>query len=73
MQHQLTQRPQDQEDKNPAHAVHQEQPRSGLGKPAAGAEEQAGPNRAADPDHLQLSGLEAFVIAGLFAEGVDTL
>lgn len=41
--------------------------------PAAGAEEQAGPNRAADPDHLQLSGLEAFVIAGLFAEGVDTL
>ena len=57
MQHELAQRPQDQEDEDAAERVAQEQARSGVVQSAAGTEEQSGADGTADRDHLQLPGL----------------
>ena len=65
MRHKLTQRAQDEEDEQTAHRVDDEQPRP-RGVQPAGSHEQAGADRAADGDHLQLSWFEAFVVALIF-------
>jgi len=62
VQHELTQRPQDEEDEQSAHGIDDEQPRPCGVQAAAGPHEQAGADRAADRDHLQLSRFEALVV-----------
>ncbi len=66
VQHQLSERAQDQEHEDAAERVHQEQAGSGAVQPAACAEEQPGADGAADGDHLKLSRFEALVIALVF-------
>ena len=49
--------------KTPQIAYTMNRPGSGAGEPAAGAHEQAGADRAADGDHLDLPGFQALVVA----------
>ena len=63
MQDQFAQRPEDEEGEESADGVGDDQGRAGGVEPAAGAEEQAGTDRAADGDHLDLPRLEVLVIA----------
>ena len=58
VQHQLAHRAQDEEDEDAAEPVNQEQARTGVGQPAARAEEQPCSDSAADRDHLDLAGFE---------------
>ncbi len=67
MQHQLAERPQDEEDEDAADRVDDEQPGARRCEPSAGAEEEAGADGAAERDHLDLTVLERLVIAGVFA------
>ena len=62
MQDQFAQGPQDQEREETADGVRDDQRRAGGVQPATGAEEQAGPDRTADRDHLDLPRLEVLVI-----------
>ena len=63
VQDELAQRAQDQEAHEPGEGVDEQQRRPGGGQPAAGAEEQAGADGAADGDHLDLPRLERLVVA----------
>ena len=65
VQDQFAHRPQNQEHEDSAEPVDQEQPGAGAGQPAARPEEQSGPDRAADGDHLQLPRFEALVVPGV--------
>lgn len=64
MQHQFAQRAQDEEREDPAHQIDQRQRRPGQFETAAGTEEQAGADRTANGDHLDLPVTHAFVITG---------
>lgn len=63
MQDQLAECTQDEEDEDAAQGVGEKQAGAGTGEASARAEEQAGADRAADRDHLQLTRFEALVVA----------
>ncbi len=64
IQHQLAQCPEDQEGKESAHRVDQDQSGPGTVEAAAGTHEEPGTDRTADGDHLDLPGLEGFPVTG---------
>ena len=69
MQDQLAERSHDEEGEEPADRVDDGKRGSCLGEPAAGAEEQAGADRAADGDHVDVPGLQGLAVAGVTRVG----
>lgn len=63
MHHELTERPEDHKRKEAADGVAEDERGAGRGQPATGTHEEPGADSATDRDHLDLSGLEALVVA----------
>ena len=62
MQHQLAERAEDEEREEPAHGVREHDRGARLREAPSGAEEQTGPDRAADGDHLHLPRTQSLVV-----------
>ena len=70
VQDELAERAHDEEGEEPADGVGDGQGRAGLGEAAAGAEEEAGADGAADGDHVDVPGLQRLAVARVSGVGV---